>query len=59
MIAVSSGLGFLIVDSRNAGDRYDLVIGGMVLIGVIGLVLDRMIRQLERLESVRWGYAER
>lgn len=57
MIAVSSGLGFLIVDSRNAGDRYDLVVAGMVMIGVIGLVLDLLIRQLERLESVRWGYS--
>lgn len=56
MIAVSSGLGFLIVDSRNAGDRYDLVIAGMALIGVIGLLLDRMMRKLERIESVRWGY---
>src|SRR5437773_858485 len=26
MIAVNSGLGFLIVDARNAGNRYDLVI---------------------------------
>ena len=26
MIAVSSGLGFLIVDARNAGNRYDLVV---------------------------------
>ena len=33
MIAVNSGLGFLIVDARNAGDRYDLVIAGMVMIG--------------------------
>ncbi|MCM2314066.1 MAG: ABC transporter permease [Thermoanaerobaculia bacterium] len=57
MIAVTSGLGFLIVDSRNAGDRYDLVIGGMVMIGVIGLLLDRLIRQLERLDSVKWGYS--
>jgi NitT/TauT family transport system permease protein len=57
MIAVNSGLGFLIVDARNAGDRYDLVIAGMVLIGAIGVVLDLLMRRLERLESVRWGYA--
>ena len=25
MIAVNSGLGFLIIDARNAGNRYDLV----------------------------------
>jgi len=57
MIAVNSGLGFLIVDARNAGDRYDLVMAGMVLIGIIGILLDLMMRQLERLKSIRWGYA--
>ena len=58
MIAVSSGLGFLIVDARNAGNRYDLVVAGMVLIGVIGLLLDRGVRSLERIESFRWSYSE-
>ncbi len=58
MIAVSSGLGFLIVDARNAGNRYDLVVAGMVLIGAIGLLLDAGIRSLERLESFRWSYSE-
>jgi NitT/TauT family transport system permease protein len=56
MIAVNSGLGFLIIDARNAGNRYDLVIAGMVLIGVIGLLLDTGIRSLEKLRSLRWGY---
>ena len=56
MIAVNSGLGFLIIDARNAGNRYDLVIAGMVLIGVIGLLLDTGIRSLEKLKSLRWGY---
>ena len=58
MIAVNSGLGFLIVDARNAGNRYDLVVAGMVLIGAIGVVLDLIMRRLERLDFVRWGYAE-
>ncbi len=53
MIAVKSGLGYLIVDSRNSL-RTDYVIGGMVVIGAIGLLLDHMIRRLERLPSVRW-----
>jgi NitT/TauT family transport system permease protein len=48
MIAVNSGLGFLIVDARNAGNRYDLVVAGMVLIGAIGLSLDIGMRRLER-----------
>lgn len=58
MIAVDSGLGFLIVDARNAGNRYDLVVAGMVVIGVIGLLLDMAMRSLERVKSFRWGYAE-
>lgn len=58
MIAVNSGLGFLIVDARNAGNRYDLVVAGMVMIGVIGLMLDMGMRSLEKIESLRWGYSE-
>src|SRR4029077_20990350 len=57
MIAVDSGLGYLIIDSRNAGKRYDLVIAGMLLIGLIGLGLDIGIRTMERWKSVRWGFS--
>jgi NitT/TauT family transport system permease protein len=57
MIAVDSGLGYLIIDSRNAGKRYDLVVAGMLLIGVIGLALDVGLRRLEKLKAVRWGFA--
>ncbi len=59
MIAVNSGLGYLIIDARNAGKRYDLVVAGMVMIGVIGWMLDMLMRQVERIKSVRWGYANR
>lgn len=59
MIAVNSGLGYLIIDARNAGKRYDLVVAGMILIGTIGLVLDLLVRRMERFDSVRWGYANR
>ncbi len=48
MIAVNSGLGFLIIDARNAGNRYDLVIAGMVLIGLIGVALDVLVRRAEQ-----------
>jgi NitT/TauT family transport system permease protein len=58
MIAVNSGLGFLIVDARNAGNRYDLVVAGMVMIGVIGFLLDIGIRALERIPSISWGYSD-
>jgi NitT/TauT family transport system permease protein len=57
MIALHSGLGYLIIDSRNAGNRYDLVIAGMIVIGLIGLLLDGAMRLLEGLKSVRWRYA--
>jgi NitT/TauT family transport system permease protein len=56
MIALHSGLGYLIMDSRNAGNRYDLVVASMVIIGVIGLLLDGLTRLLERLKMVRWRY---
>jgi NitT/TauT family transport system permease protein len=57
MIALRSGLGYLIIDSRNAGNRYDLVIAGMIIIGLIGLALDGGMRLLEGLKLVRWRYA--
>jgi NitT/TauT family transport system permease protein len=57
MIALRSGLGYLIMDSRNAGNRYDLVIAAMLIIGLIGLLLDGATRLLEGLKSVRWRYA--
>jgi len=56
MIALRSGLGYMIMDSRNAGNRYDLVIAGMILIGLIGLLLDGATRLLERLKIVKWRY---
>ncbi len=58
MIAVNSGLGFLIVDARNAGNRYDLVVAGMVVIGIIGLLLDLAMRSLEQIKSFQWRSSE-
>ena len=59
MLAVTSGLGYLIHDARNAGKRYDLVVAGMVMIGLIGLVLDLLVRRMEKFDEVRWGYGQR
>jgi NitT/TauT family transport system permease protein len=56
MLAVDSGLGFLVIDSRNSGKRYDLVVAAMLIIGLIGLALDLIFRRLERIRSVRWGF---
>ena len=57
MIAVDSGLGYLVIDSRNSGKRYDLVVAAMLIIGLIGLVLDTGFRLLEQVKSVRWGFS--
>lgn len=59
MVGMDSGLGYLINDARNAGSRYDLVVATMLLIGLIGIVLDFLIRRLERFDEVRWGYSQR
>jgi NitT/TauT family transport system permease protein len=54
MIAVKSGLGYLILDSRNAL-RMDYVMDAMLAIGLIGIGLDWIISQLRRIKSVSWG----
>ena len=58
MIAVDSGLGYLVIDSRNSGKRYDLVVAAMLMIGIIGLALDIGFRRLEKIKSVRWGFRD-
>jgi NitT/TauT family transport system permease protein len=58
MIAVDSGLGYLVIDSRNSGKRYDLVVAAMLIIGLIGLILDTGARRLEKLKSIRWGFRD-
>jgi NitT/TauT family transport system permease protein len=55
MIAGRDGLGFAVWDARN-GLRIDLLAAAMVVIGVIGAALDRVLVQLTRIPSVRWGY---
>lgn len=47
LVAASSGLGFLIMQGRMLF-RPDFIIVGMVVIGVIGLILDAMIRYLQK-----------
>ena len=55
MIAGRDGLGFAVWDARN-GLRIDLLAAAMFAIGVIGAALDRLLVQLTRIPSVRWGY---
>lgn len=53
MIAVQSGLGYLILDSRNAL-RMDYVMDGMIVIGFIGLLLDGFMRRLGNIDTALW-----
>ncbi len=55
MIAGRDGLGFAVMDSRN-GLRTDLLVVEMIVIGVIGVAIDRVLVQLTKISSVRWGY---
>lgn len=55
MIAGRDGLGFAIWDARN-GLRMDLLVVGMIVIGAIGVIVDRLLVRLMDLPSVRWGY---
>ncbi len=55
MIAGRDGLGFAIWDARN-GLRMDLLVGGMIVIGVIGMVIDRVLVSLTKIRSIRCGY---
>ena len=55
MIAGRDGLGFLIWDARNQL-RPDLVVVGMIVIGLLGVIIDRLVTALTRIPSVRWGY---
>jgi len=57
MIAVQSGLGYVITDARN-GNNYPRVLAAMVCIGLIGIVLDLGVRQLQKLDEVRWGFSK-
>ena len=55
MLAGDSGLGFGIWDARN-GLRNDLLVALMLVIGTIGVILDRLLSLLANVSSVRWGY---
>jgi NitT/TauT family transport system permease protein len=57
MLSGKEGLGFAIWDARNSL-RMDLLVVNMVVIGIIGVALDRLLAQLTKIPSVRWGYEQ-
>jgi NitT/TauT family transport system permease protein len=54
MLGADSGLGFLIIDARNFL-RTDLIMAGMILVGVLGLILNSIITLVEQLINRQWG----
>jgi sulfonate transport system permease protein len=52
LIAASSGIGYLIMDARQLSQS-DVVLVGMITIGVIGKLMDSLIRRLEK-RLIRW-----
>lgn len=56
MVGAQSGLGYLIIDARNLL-RLDIVLAGIIFIGICGLLLDRGIRLIERWIQKQWGAA--
>lgn len=55
MIGAQSGLGYLIVDGRNLL-RLDYVFVAIIVIGVAGVVLDKIISVFERWVEKQWGH---
>lgn len=55
MVGCQDGLGYGIWEARN-GLRLDSAVCYMIVIGVLGMGIDRIIAQLTKLPNVRWGY---
>ncbi len=55
MVGCQDGLGFGLWDSRNAL-RLDTAVSYMLVIGLLGMAMDRLLVQLSKLPTVRWGY---
>lgn len=54
MLGVRSGIGYLIIDSRN-NLRTDLVLVGILVIGLLGLLIDRLMGLVEYRIKRFWG----
>ncbi len=55
MVGCRDGLGFGIWDARNAL-RLDTAVSYMLVIGLLGLLMDRILSKLSKMPNVRWGY---
>lgn len=55
MVGCQDGLGYGIWEARN-GLRLDSAVCYMIVIGLIGMIIDRILYQFTKLSNVRWGY---
>lgn len=55
MVGCQDGLGYGIWDARN-GLRLDTAVCYMIVIGLLGMAMDRLLAQLSKMPTVRWGY---
>ncbi len=55
MVGCQDGLGYGIWEARN-GLRLDSAVCYMIVIGLLGMCIDRLLAQLTKLPNVRWGY---
>jgi NitT/TauT family transport system permease protein len=54
MLGAQSGIGFMIVDARNFL-RTDMIIAGMLLVGLLGIAVNMLAKKTESLVKRRWG----
>ena len=57
MVGAQSGLGYQIIDARN-NIRADILLATIVVIGVIGILLDGLLKLAEKFILRSWGGAE-
>ncbi len=55
MVGCQDGLGYGIWEARN-GLRLDAAVCYMIVIGLMGMGIDRLLARLTKLPNVRWGY---
>jgi NitT/TauT family transport system permease protein len=55
MVGCQDGLGYGIWEARN-GLRLDSAVCYMIIIGLLGMGIDRLLAQLTKLPNIRWGY---
>ncbi|MBQ1463416.1 MAG: ABC transporter permease [Ruminococcus sp.] len=57
MVGAQSGLGYMIIDSKN-NIRADILLATILVIGVIGILLDGLLKIIEKKVLASWGGAE-